>query len=117
MPAGTLPQDFMMALQAAEGHVRNVTAAATLDPGDRLVFCTEPASSTYAITLAPLPSWAWHFVFVYMIAVDNGTVTVQDNDEGVGTDYASDALTAVGDYVLLLNVGGFKVIALSELTT
>ena len=91
------------ALQTAFTGVKRVTAAASLNPCDVLVYATPPTSSTYAITL---PRMEDAFMCPYIIVTpenDAGTVTVQAY-EGTGV-YQSAAMTAAGDCLVLITDG------------
>jgi hypothetical protein len=114
MGAQMLDPRLREAIMAENSEVKFVTAAVTLEPWETEVFCKEPASSTYAITLPPPSKAKGRMFYVELVEADDGTVTV--TGQGVGTDYTSDALTAVGDFVLVYCTGR-RYLELKELTT
>lgn len=91
-----------------------VTAATTLKPHERRVLVTLPGASTYVITLPPVSDC--YGLYSITVWVDGaGTATVADSDEGP-VDYTSDAMTALGDGVVLF-CDGLRWWQLAELTT
>lgn len=79
--------------------IRHVTAAANILPHEHVVLITLPGSSTYVITLPPIVESFG--IYTFLVTTDGaGTATVEDGDEGI-IDYASAALTQLGDYVVL----------------
>lgn len=94
--------------------VRHVTAAATIKAFEHIVYITLPGASTYVITLPPVNECFGIYCFV--VTVDGaGTCTIADSDEAM-IDYTSDALTQLGDHVILFTEG-LQWYQLKELTT
>ena len=112
MPKSATNQSLARAAGIGEDHVvKMVTAAATLTPADTLVEVLIPAAvgDAYAVTLPPVEQCAGLDFFVYGLRAagySNGTVVVQDANDNITTDIASDSMTANYDYVAIHNWGG-----------
>lgn len=91
-----------------------VTAADTLDPNERFIYVTPPASSSYIITLPQHGSVedGAEFLF-YCTSTAGGEVRI---DTPAGADAVGDNLSAVGDYVIIKKIGTVYSV-LKEVTT
>lgn len=88
-----------------DGQVRDkyefATAALAMDVYDQCVECDSTAGA-FAVTL-PNVSLAAGKLYSISLIVDNGNVTIQDNDES--RDWADLVMTAANDYALLYSDG------------
>lgn len=114
MPFGNSNQLFEQRQYEGQRSVRHVTAAATIKPYEHVVYITLPGSSTYVITLPQVTEC--YGIYSFVVTVDGaGTCTIADSDEAM-IDFTSDALTQLGDYVILY-CDGIQWYQLKELTT
>lgn len=102
-----------------------IAAVETLEAwvGTKVLDVTVPlaAADTYAITLPPVASCpgsrlvaiAARATGVYV----DGEVTIQDQDDAATADYASDALTAAADVLVIENFGGVMWVEHHNVTT
>lgn len=87
-----------------------ITAAESIGVDDVLNHVSVPSASSYTITLPPIAEAAGR-IFVFVCTADLGGtgVVVADRDDAIvaGKNYttASNGLTAVGDYLILLCTG------------
>lgn len=100
-----------------------ITEATTLQPGQNSVEVTIPllTADDFAITLPPVGACAGELFFIHGIRASgtysSGAVTVQDQDDNLNTDIASDPITTSADYVAVRNYDGKLWVIETEKTT
>ena len=96
-----------------------ITEAETLEAwvGTKVIDVTLPSSSTYAITLPPVASCPGAVLIAVVTTDGAGTATIQDQDDAATADYASDALTAAADVLVIENFGGVMWVEHHNVTT
>lgn len=108
---------------AENGTTTVVTAATTLNPSQCDVEVQIPLASadSYAITLPPVGQCnGMRFTFIARRITGtyvDGEVTIQDQDDNLITNLASDGLTASGDYLAIDNLGGRIWVTAYDVTT
>jgi len=109
--------------RAGDGSVLKVTAATTLEPHQTVVKAIIPlaAADSYVINLPKVAEGENREYFIFAVRAAgsyvDGTVRVQDQDDGIAADYISDPMTATGDHVLVKNLAGRLYRQIVELTT
>lgn len=118
MPVATGVRSLSQRRVASNQTVKQVTAATTLAAQDTLVYATIPAASSYTITLPPLAECVGEIFFIFVKATSGGTsVIVNDQGDGIQAYTPAGTYTAVGDFTIIMNVGGLCWIELKEVST
>lgn len=93
------------------GRLKKVTASVTLANDENRVLAIIPLTGTVTITLPPVADAADINFTVFAKRAEgvyvDGVVKLQDQDDNGLANYASNDLTATGDYIHIANCGGF----------
>jgi len=85
-----------------------------LDPKDRFVIVTPPASGVHTIIAPKYSEWQNDDLSIYSNGAAGGSVTLEDQN---GTDLIGDNLTASGDHAVVRNWWGRYTAVIKDVTT